>query len=140
MIVCAAFNTTLLTLQPVFYTYWAPYVLSTSLPMANTSGHSKKVTMNAIFFLAYCLGNILGPQVFRAQDAPNYTHGYIGLLCCIVVAIASITAYGYLCWKDNRARDAAQGTFTGDGGAGISTEAAFTDLTDKEKPSFRYSY
>jgi MFS transporter, ACS family, allantoate permease len=43
-----------------FYTYFTPYVLVTSLPMANTSGHTKKVTMNALLFLSYSLGNILG--------------------------------------------------------------------------------
>jgi hypothetical protein len=43
-----------------FWTYFTPYVLSTSLPMANTSGHTKKVTMNALWFIAYSLGNILG--------------------------------------------------------------------------------
>lgn len=43
-----------------FWTFFAPYVLSTSLPMANTSGHTKKVTMNALWFIAYSLGNILG--------------------------------------------------------------------------------
>jgi hypothetical protein len=50
----------LLAAYYVFYTYWGPYAISTSLPLANTSGHSKKVTMNAVFFVAYCLGNILG--------------------------------------------------------------------------------
>ena len=127
----------LLAAYYVFYTYWAPYVLSTALPMANTSGHSKKVTMNAIFFLAYCLGNILGPQVFRKGDAPEYTHGYIGLLCCVVVAIISISGYGYLCYRENKIRDATEGVVHD---AEVSTEAAFTDLTDKEKKSFRYSY
>ncbi|KAJ5746194.1 Major facilitator superfamily domain general substrate transporter [Penicillium odoratum] len=80
----------LLAAYYVFYTYWAPYVLSTSLPMANTSGHSKKLTMNAIFFLAYCIGNTIGPQAFRSDDAPTYSRGYEGLLACIVVAIAAI--------------------------------------------------
>jgi MFS transporter, ACS family, allantoate permease len=56
----------------IFYTYWGPYVLSTSLPMGNTSGHSKKVAMNAIFFTAYCIGNIIGPQVFRRSDPPTH--------------------------------------------------------------------
>ncbi|KAJ5223579.1 Major facilitator superfamily domain general substrate transporter [Penicillium chermesinum] len=68
----------LLAAYYVFYTYWAPYVLSTSLPMANTSGHSKKLTMNAIFFICYCIGNIIGPQCFRSNDArltPRDTRG-----------------------------------------------------------------
>jgi hypothetical protein len=125
----------LLAAYYVFYTYWAPYVLSTSLPMANTSGHSKKLTMNAIFFLAYCVGNIIGPQVFRSEDAPSYSHGYEGLLGCLVVAIASILAYGLLCrWENNR-RDK-----NGPSDAEPSEDAAFSDLTDKEKKSFRYTY
>lgn len=130
-------STGLLAAYYVFYTYWAPYVLSTSLPMANTSGHSKKVSMNAIFFLAYCLGNILGPQVFQANDAPDYSNGYIGLLCCIVVSIVSISAYGYLCYSENRRRGVEQKSMEQ---MEQSTDAAFTDLTDKEKKSFRYTY
>lgn len=126
----------LLAAYYVFYTYWAPYVLCTSLPMANTSGHSKKVTMNAIFFLAYCLGNILGPQVFRQSDAPDYPNGYTGLLACIAVAIAAIVAYGLLCHWENEKRDK-EGIF--DEGNEEVVEA-FSDLTDKEKRSFRYTY
>ncbi|KAL4922132.1 major facilitator superfamily domain-containing protein [Aspergillus aurantiobrunneus] len=122
----------LLAAYYVFYTYWAPYVLSTSLPMANTSGHSKKLTMNAIFFLAYCVGNIIGPQAFRDSDAPTYSKGYEGLLACLVVAIFSIGAYGLLCWRENRRRDRMQD--------GSEEEAAFSDLTDKEKKGFRYTY
>lgn len=128
----------LLAAYYMFYTYWAPYVLASSLPMANVSGHSKKVTMNAIFYIGYCLGNILGPQVFRDGDAPQYSQGYVGLLCCVVVATGAIGAYAYLCWAENRRRDATQAST----GSGVgSTEAdAFNDLTDKEKPGFRYSY
>ncbi|KAJ5143552.1 uncharacterized protein N7515_002339 [Penicillium bovifimosum] len=125
----------LLAAYYVFYTYWAPYVLSTSLPMANTSGHSKKLTMNAIFFLAYCIGNIIGPQCFRATDAPSYSRGYEGLLACLVVAIASIVSYGLLCRWENSRRDK-----TGQETMELSGDAAFSDLTDKEKQSFRYTY
>ncbi|KAL4806608.1 MFS general substrate transporter [Aspergillus unguis] len=125
----------LLAAYYVFYTYWAPYVLSTSLPMANTSGHSKKLTTNAVFFLAYCIGNIIGPQVFRDDDAPNYSKGYSGLLGFLVVAIAAISAYGVVCWWENRQRDRQQGDTapTGEG-------EEFSDLTDKEKKGFRYTY
>ncbi|KAL2444305.1 MFS-type transporter cnsL [Exophiala dermatitidis] len=133
----------LLAAYYVFYTYWAPYVLATSLPMANTSGHSKKVTMNAIFFVSYCLGNILGPQVFRSSDAPDYSHGYIGLLCCIVVAIGSIIVYGCLCFFENKRRAAAIVQAHELGAAHDTQEdmiAAFQDLTDREKKTFVYTY
>ena len=127
----------LLAAYYVFYTYWAPYVLSTSLPMANTSGHSKKLTMNAIFFLCYCIGNIIGPQCFRSDDAPSYSKGYEGLLACLVVAIAAISAYGFLCRWENHQRDKVHGH---NSNADASEATAFSDLTDKEKTSFRYTY
>ncbi|KUL81813.1 hypothetical protein ZTR_11436 [Talaromyces verruculosus] len=127
----------LLAAYYVFYTYWGPYVLSTSLPMANTSGHSKKLTMNALFFLAYCVGNIIGPQAFRSSDAPTYSHGYEGLLACLVVAIASISAYGVMCHLENKKRDRAQAA--GDHHV-VEAANAFSDLTDKEKKDFRYTY
>uniref|UniRef100_A0A093XJ86 Putative transporter n=1 Tax=Talaromyces marneffei PM1 TaxID=1077442 RepID=A0A093XJ86_TALMA len=126
----------LLAAYYVFYTYWGPYVLSTSLPMANTSGHSKKLTMNAVFFLAYCVGNIIGPQTFRSSDAPTYSHGYEGLLACLVVAIACISAYGVLCHLENKKRDREQTT----GDQHVVAVDPFSDLTDKEKKDFRYTY
>ncbi|PLB46274.1 putative allantoate permease [Aspergillus steynii IBT 23096] len=127
----------LLAAYYVFYTYWAPYVLSTSLPMANTSGHTKKLTMNAIFFLAYCVGNIIGPQTFQSSDAPSYAHGYSGLLGCIVAAMVSISAYGALCYWENKKRDAEQAAIAT---ASVVEFQAFSDQTDKEKRDFRYTY
>lgn len=128
----------LLAAYYVFYTYWAPYVLSTSLPMANTSGHSKKLTMNAIYFLAYCVGNIVGPQLFRASDAPIYSHGYEGLLACIVVAMVAISAYGILCHMENKKRDSDQHLASETDH--VAASEAFSDQTDKQKRDFRYTY
>lgn len=123
-----------------FYSYWASYTMSTSLPMANTSGHTKKVTLGAMYFLGYCLGNILGPQVFREEDAPKYHRGYVGLLASLIVGAVSISAYGLLCKLENNRRDRIQ-----NGGPQQQTEEemreeAFSDKTDKEKINFRYSY
>ncbi|MCJ1306049.1 hypothetical protein MMC08_008867 [Hypocenomyce scalaris] len=91
--------------------------------------------MNAVFFLSYCLGNILGPQVFRASDAPKYSHGYEGLVACIIVSIAAISGYGYLCYLENKKRDAAMEV-----GGPVDESEAFSDLTDQEKKTFRYTY
>ncbi|KAJ4259005.1 hypothetical protein NW762_008093 [Fusarium torreyae] len=122
------------------YSYWAPYIICTTLPMANTSGHSKKTTLNAMFFIGYCLGNILGPQVFREYDAPEYNRGFVGLLACCIVAFICISAYGIICFFENRRRDKLQG-----GGPVPMSEAelraeAFSDKTDKEKLNFRYTF
>lgn len=121
----------------LFYTYWAPYVLCTSLPMTNTSGHSKKLTMNAVFFVSYSIGCIIGPQTFRVSDAPTYQKGFTGLTACIIVAIGSISGYGVLCWLENGQRESSG---VGDEGHGVEEHGAFSDLTDREKPNFRYDY
>ncbi|KAL2672848.1 hypothetical protein Neosp_013564 [[Neocosmospora] mangrovei] len=104
--------------------------------MANTLGHTKKVTMNALWFIAYSLGNILGPQAFTSRDAPTYTGGFIGLLVSIGVATASISVYGLFCKRENVSRDS-RGLGTDDRD---NQDEAFTDMTDKEKLSFKYTY
>jgi ACS family allantoate permease-like MFS transporter len=129
----------LLAAYYVFYTYWGPYVMSTSVPMANVSGHTKKVTVNAIYFLAYCTGNIIGPQVFRSSDAPDYSHGYIALLACLVLASCTIALYGVLCRWDNASRDR-EGERSEAGNPSGRSEQVFSDRTDKEKREFRYMY
>ncbi|KAI6913518.1 MFS general substrate transporter [Hortaea werneckii] len=122
----------LLAAYYIFYTYWGPYCMAQTLYMSNTSGHSKKVSMGAVYFVGYCVGNIIGPQVFRDADAPKYSHGYSGLLACLCVAIATVLAYGYLCFRENRKRDLE--------GAIYEPGEAFSDKTDKEKRDFRYIY
>ncbi|KAI7357696.1 MFS general substrate transporter [Hortaea werneckii] len=122
----------LLAAYYVFYTYWGPYCMAQTLYMSNTSGHSKKVSMGVVYFVGYCVGNIIGPQVFRDNDAPKYSHGYSGLLACLCVAIASVLAYGYLCFRENQKRDHE--------GAMYEPGEAFSDKTDKEKRDFRYIY
>jgi ACS family allantoate permease-like MFS transporter len=102
--------------------------------MANTSGHSKKLTMNAVFFISYCCG----PQLFQANDAPDYAHGYIGLLACIVVAMLAIAAYGFVCARENARRDKVQAA-NSETNERAKVEA-FSDMTEKEKPAFRYVY
>ena len=108
--------------------------------MANTSGHSKKVTLNAMFFLGYCVGIILGPQVFRADDAPEYHKGYIGLLASITAAALCISLYGLLCRLENARRDKIQGGGPESQTEEEKTQEAFSDKTDKEKINFRYTY
>lgn len=121
----------------VFYTGWGPWIVGASLPMANTSGHSKKVTMNALYFVGFCLGNIAGPQAFRAGDAPEYARGFAGLLVCLVVAMVAILAYGALCAAENKRKDDADAAA---GGEMQEVAEAFSDCTDKEKKGFRYTY
>ena len=47
-----------------------------SLVSRNIAGQTKKVTCLTILFIAYALGNILGPQVFQATDKPRYHNAF----------------------------------------------------------------
>lgn len=47
---------------------------------SNTSGHTKKVTVNAMTLAAFCIGNIIGSETFLPKDAPNYIPGKLAIL------------------------------------------------------------
>jgi len=54
---------------------------------SNTSGHTKKVTINAMTLVAFALGNIVGTEIFLPQDAPGYIPGKIAILVVITAQI-----------------------------------------------------
>ncbi|RDW61475.1 hypothetical protein BP5796_11367 [Coleophoma crateriformis] len=125
----------LLACYYIFYFYWGPYPTVISLPMANVSGHTKKITVNALMFLAYCLGNIIAPQFFISSEAPGYKTGYNAILACISIAIVSLAVYALGLKWENKRRDRVEGT-----GLDMTAETSLDDLTDKEKRGFRYTY
>ncbi|KAL3479623.1 allantoate permease [Aspergillus californicus] len=114
----------------ILYTYWAPYVTLVSVYQANIAGYTKKTVLYAWFYVAWAVGNIIGPQTFRESQAPAYTGGTVAMIVCYVVAIGLIAVYGLLCLRENRKRenvDAAVG------------DQDWLDLTDKENKGFRYT-
>lgn len=46
--------------------------LSLSLITSNVAGFTKKSTISALMFVAYCVGNIVGPQFFIPSEKPGY--------------------------------------------------------------------
>lgn len=46
--------------------------ISLSLVTSNVSGFSKKSVVSSLLFIAYCVGNIVGPQFFLASEEPSY--------------------------------------------------------------------
>lgn len=103
--------------------------------MANTSGHTKKVTVNAMVFLAYCVANIIAPQTFRASEAPHYATGYNSILGFESSAVVLMAVYYVGVKYENRRRDEAYGEVVP---GEISVGESMEDLTDWEKKSFRY--
>lgn len=102
-----------------------------SLAGANVAGHTKKVTMNAVLLMSFCLGNILGPLTFRTADEPDYIPAKIAIVATLAVAIVfALVLRGYYVWE-NRRRERRQL------GGEDQESFEFLDLTDRENSEFR---
>ncbi|KAJ5093197.1 hypothetical protein N7456_009058 [Penicillium angulare] len=103
-----------------------------SLAGANVAGHTKKVSMNAILLMSFCLGNILGPLTFRTEDEPNYVPAKIAIVVTISVAIVfSLLLRYYYIWENKRRDQRHEGD-------AHRENSEFLDLTDRENREFRY--
>lgn len=103
--------------------------------MANVAGHTKKITVNAIIFIAYCTASIIGPQVFLMSEAPHYHTGYSSILGFELAAITCLAVYGTGCYIENKRRNKREGQ-----DVNVSLGDQLDDKTDKEKPWFRYVF
>ncbi|CCH46020.1 putative membrane protein [Wickerhamomyces ciferrii] len=56
-----------------------------SLIASDAAGHTKKFTVSAAYLVAYCVGNLIGPQTFKASDAPAYIPARVTMAVCLVV-------------------------------------------------------
>ena len=111
-----------------------PFVALLSLISTNIAGYTKKTTVAALYLVAYCAGNIIGPQTFRPKDAPRYVPAEITIIvcwCCCLVDLACIYAYfRYQNRKKRKIREAP--------GYQKLENQEFLDLTDRENPEFNY--
>ncbi|KAF4628945.1 hypothetical protein G7Y89_g9202 [Cudoniella acicularis] len=116
------------------YFYLGPYIVALGINTANTAGHTKKVTVNALIFIAYCISNIIAPQFFKASQAPIYPLGMGAILASYALSIITIAAYMLYCFYENKRRNALDST----AGERVHKDTDFKDLTDKENIHFRY--
>lgn len=114
-------------------TFGAVASLAICIGMANVAGATKKSAMAAAIFIAYCVGNIVGPQLIKSQTkARHYPELWEGLIICYCVTIAAATALYVILWRENKRREAYPIN------EDERDKLAFRDLTDKENPYFRY--
>ncbi|KAJ5962822.1 hypothetical protein N7501_007763 [Penicillium viridicatum] len=103
-----------------------------SLSGANVAGHTKKVSMNAILLMSFCLGNIFGPLTFRTEDEPDYIPAKIAIVVTISVAIVFTIGLRTYYVLENRRRDKNLE------GEVHQENSGFLDMTDRENREFRY--
>ncbi|WWC67173.1 uncharacterized protein I206_101080 [Kwoniella pini CBS 10737] len=121
------------------YMYWGPYIVMMGSMYANTGGYTKKMTVYALGYIGYCVGNIIGPQTFLAKQAPLYVGGVVAMLVCYSLAIVVIGLfYLYLLrlnvkkaaeYEANKATLEAEDQLLSD----------WQDLTDLQNPRFVYA-
>jgi MFS family permease len=120
--------------------YNAAFVLILSLSIANTAGHTKKVVTNAVLFLGYCTGNIIGPFFYLSGSAPTYPLGIWSMIVSHLLEVCIISTFWFIFSRENKRRDRIQSQEAG-GLEGRDLDAtAFGDLTDRENLNFRYIY
>jgi len=101
------------------------------------AGFTKKSTVSAMLFVAYSLGNIIGPQFFLTREAPSYGTGYRAIIATVsLAAVFIILTYVYYVYVNDR-RDRLNGPIeTLDESAELAEE--ISNLTDKQLKGFRY--
>lgn len=113
----------------------APFTALVSMISSNVAGYTKKTTVAALFLIAYCVGNVIGPQVFRPQDAPRYIPAEIIIIVCFGVAAIDIA---FIAWYYNRMNKKNEAIRAAPGYKKLDKQE-FLDLTDKENYEFVYS-
>ncbi|KAI0015885.1 major facilitator superfamily transporter [Xylariomycetidae sp. FL0641] len=113
----------------------ASLVVALQMPAANLGGYTKRVTGTALVFLAYCVGNVIGPHAFLEEESPTYPTGCKVIIGCAAGQIATAMCLRLLLIRRNKRRDAAAAAATS---SETAVEEISADLTDFENPQFRY--
>ena len=80
----------------IFCSFASGIPLSLSLVSSNVAGYTKKATVSAMMFIAYCAGNIIGPFLFFSDEAPRYTVSFLTcplIICDQLRRVRSLTTF-----------------------------------------------
>ncbi|KAL8754890.1 MAG: hypothetical protein Q9184_004971 [Pyrenodesmia sp. 2 TL-2023] len=107
---------------------------------SNVAGQTKRVVSVALVSGSFSVGNIIGPQTFQAEDAPDYIPAKTTVLATqAAAALISFVLFLYYVWANKR-KDAPSATAESSA-VGVETEEhMWEDQTDMQNPTFRYVY
>ncbi|KIK65420.1 hypothetical protein GYMLUDRAFT_239956 [Collybiopsis luxurians FD-317 M1] len=125
--------------------FGAVAVLNLAVMSGNVAGRTKQVIASSLVFIAWATGNAVGPQVFRANDAPRYIKAFIVHIIVYGIQLVAIVFLRFYLMRLNQLKRRAQSlqetTVSGeDSNEHLEHKRAFQDLTDRENPDFRYVY
>ncbi|KAJ3526039.1 hypothetical protein NM208_g11373 [Fusarium decemcellulare] len=116
-------------------------VIWTFLP-SNVAGRTKKTVTATILFIAYCVGNAVGAQMFVASDAPRYIRGLTACAVLYCVEFCSMATWRfYYIWENRRrAKMIQEQGITEEESERLGKGNAEADMTDRENIHFKYKY
>ncbi|XP_006460190.1 hypothetical protein AGABI2DRAFT_117146 [Agaricus bisporus var. bisporus H97] len=125
--------------------FGAVAVLNLAIMSGNVAGRTKQVIASSLVFIAWAVGNAIGPQVFRDNDGPRYVKAFVVHIVVYGVQMVTIVLLRLYLMRRNALKRRAQAITPGetsneDTGENLTHKHAFDDLTDKENPDFRYVY
>ncbi|TDZ19885.1 putative transporter [Colletotrichum orbiculare MAFF 240422] len=134
------------------WTRWAMYILQvfgtlpglmiwTFLP-SNVAGRTKKTVTATTLFVAYCVGNAVGAQMFVASDAPRYVRGITACGVLYLVEFCSMASWKfYYVWENRRrAKIIRDQGILDEESERLGRLNAEADMTDRENIHFKYKY
>ncbi|KAJ5980089.1 hypothetical protein N7481_007387 [Penicillium waksmanii] len=107
----------------------ATFVISLTLLQSNVAGRTKKTIFTSAFFVSYCVGNLIGPQLFFEREAPRYQSGFASMIACFAAQIVIVSVM-YV--RDRLNANVSENDRTAVVSVGIS------DMTDIQNLHFRY--
>ena len=119
-------------------TYGSSLAIIYAYNASNTSGHTKKVTVNAMTLAAFCVANIVGTETFLPKDAPDYLPGKISILVLLTAQLGLCFVIRFVnLWMNKKKHKVLEemkrrNGWTDDDVRRERERAAFVDMTDKQ--------
>lgn len=122
--------------------------LNMALVQSNYRGVTKKMTITAMLFVAYCLGNMAGPHFFLKSEDPLYGTAFRAIAICYSLAVLCALCLRTYLKRLNTRRVKEEGVLGSAGSGGFMNEgveeersgctAESDDVTDWQAVGFRY--
>ncbi|KAF2098472.1 MFS general substrate transporter [Rhizodiscina lignyota] len=117
------------------------FSMSLTIVSSNIGGYTKKQLTGAALFVAYCVGNIIGPQTFRANEAPGYHSAYVAMLIGYCIKLLMMVCLYVYMWRVNKSRDrdVLEGRVLTEEEEKDAIERGMQDMTEIDNRGFRYA-
>lgn len=121
----------------------APLAIIYAWAGSNTQSYTRKVSVNAIIQIGFSVANIIGPQTFRAHEAPRYISAKATILgvngSAVILTVLLRLLYGYRNRESIKLREARLEALSR-GELSMQDLVEEEDMSDLTDPTFVYVY